>query len=95
MNQLEFDELVAKEDIIECPSCGAFNAYAYQDSNMDSNSPHERYEDCADEPVDVYHIPSSSCWEWECGKCSTPWMERDSPLASECYTHVDYSEMEE
>ncbi len=88
-------------DILECPGCSGWNAYAWQDSNMQPNTPHERFYYCGIDGVernswpDVYHIPSGSGFEWTCGKCGTSWMERDSPLAAECYTHVDYSEMEE
>jgi hypothetical protein len=92
MNQEKFDELVAKEDVLECPNCYAYSAYCWDDVNMDPNSD-ERYEDCIDEPHDIYHIGAcSGLGEWQCGKCDTYWMERDSPLAAECYTHVDYSQ---
>jgi hypothetical protein len=45
---------------------------------------------------DVYHIPSASGFEWECGFCGTHWVERNSPINAECYTHIDlYAESEE
>lgn len=95
MNTQEFEALLEKGDIEECGGCGAYSAYAYQDSNMDPNE-RERYEDCLDEPYDIYHIGACSCFEWTCGKCGTTWAERDSVYMSECYTHVDYSaEIEE
>lgn len=81
------EELIEEKYIVVCPKCGAYNAYAWEDSTIDPNT-HERWEDCMDDPYDIYHIPACSSFEWTCGKCDTPWMDVDSVLNSECYTHV-------
>lgn len=97
-----FDQLVEKGDIIQCPSCGEYNAYAWEDVNMDCNSglrikPDDGFsdggeaytdEECLTNWPDVYHIPSSSCWEWECGNCKAHLVEANSPILAECYTHI-------
>lgn len=83
-----------------CPGCGAYNAYAWQDSNMQPNTPHERTYLCGIDGVlwnslpNIYHIGTCSAFEWECGCCGKSWSEADSPIMAECYTHQDYSRME-
>lgn len=104
-NTLEsFNALLEHGDIEECPGCGAFSAYAWQDVNIDSNTdqrllPEDGLSDggelyTEDEYLpawpDVYHIPSASgLGEWQCGKCKTYWMEKNSPLNSPCFTHSE------
>jgi hypothetical protein len=98
-----FNKLVEKGDIIECPNCQAYNAYAWIDVNMDVNTglrltTEDGFSD-GDEPYtedeilsnwpDVYSIPTHSAWEWECRNCKTHWMERNSPLNHPCYTHYE------
>ena len=70
-------------DIEVCPSCGALNAYAWSNANMDSSGRILADDGYADgsQPYteedfiflnaeqDTYHIPASSCFEWTCGKC--------------------------
>ena len=86
------DSLIDDGSILQCPSCNAYNAYAWCDVNMDPNT-HEREPRDEDNPItmieeNVYHIPAASCFDWQCGKCGTPWAEADSPIMAEVYTHV-------
>jgi len=62
-----------------CPCCNARNFYNYEMSVLGWG----------------YHIGCAGWSEWECGKCHTHLVERDSPLLSECYTHINYDEIEE
>jgi hypothetical protein len=98
-----FNSLVEKGDIVECPNCLKYNAYAFMDVNIDSNTGirfinadgfadgGEAYTD--DEILtnwpDVYGISSCSGFEWECGNCHTHWMDRNSPINHPAYTHED------
>jgi hypothetical protein len=77
-------------DVEQCGRCGEFSAYCWDDCNA--------YGDFADgivpggfvpAPGTIAHIGCSSSWEWECGHCGTRWVERNSPINAECYTHVD------
>lgn len=99
MNQW-FEDLLYAEDVITCPSCGAYNAYAWQDSNVDPNTRKRVYLEGADgveqnSAPDIYHIPTASGFEWQCGKCGTNWMPIDSPLNAEVYTHIPREEEDE
>ena len=102
-----FEKLLAKGDIIQCPACGEYNAYAQFDCNIDPNTGvrltnDDGYSD-GNEPYtdndilttwpDVYHIPSASCYEWQCGSCKLSFAPVDSPIMAECYTHVDYGNL--
>lgn len=62
-----------------CPVCGARNFYNWDMSSIG----------------DGYHIGTAGMDEWECGKCKTAFIDRDSVLLSECYTHINYDEIEE
>jgi len=76
-----------------CPGCGAINAYAWQDANMDPNT-RQRFYLCGADGVlrnrapDIYHIPTCSAFDWSCGKCGTGWAPFDSPIMAEVYTHI-------
>jgi hypothetical protein len=98
-----FKALLAYGDILQCPGCGAYNAYAYQDVNMDVNTglrikAEDGYKDGGelytdDELLtnwpDVYHIPAASGFEWQCRNCGSDWTPIDSPINSPCYTHSE------
>lgn len=62
-----------------CPVCGARNFYNYEMSTLGGG----------------YHIGCAGWAEWECGKCHSHLVEMDAPYLSECYTHVNYDELEE
>lgn len=98
-----FNKLIKKGDILLCPFCNQYSAYAWQDVNMDCNTglrltpadglsdEGELYTD--DELLsnwpDVYHIGASSgLGEWQCGNCKICFVHRDSILLAEVYTHV-------
>lgn len=87
-----FNQIVFAEDVIECPGCGAWNAYSWDDANMDPNTG-KRFYLCGIDGVErnqapnIYHIPTASGFEWTCGKCRTGWMPVNSPLNAEVYTH--------
>jgi hypothetical protein len=103
-NSMEnFNKLVEKGDIELCPNCNQYSAYAWMDVNIDvhtglrltnddgfsdDNEPYTDDEILTNWP-DVYSIPSASGFEWQCGNCKTSWMEKDSPIAANCYTHCD------
>lgn len=87
MTQAQFDALVAKEHIVQCPCCDAYSAYCWDDVNMDDEG--QRYDNCTTEPEDIWHIPSASCFEWQCGQCRNYLAPVDSPILAECYTHVE------
>lgn len=98
-----FEALLACGDIVECPGCGAYNAYASQDVNMDVNTglrikPDDGFADGGelytdDELLtawpDVYSIPAASCFEWKCRNCGTNWTPIDSPINANVYTHSE------
>lgn len=65
--------LIRDGSIEICPSCLCLSTYAWED---------------VDEEKGINHIPSSSCWEWQCGHCLTTWCDHDSPILAECYTHI-------
>lgn len=71
-----------KPDIETCLRCGAKNAYAWQDSDVEEDG-------TMPEGGEVYHISVASCWEWQCGKCRTHHVERRSPINHPCYTHSE------
>lgn len=106
-----FNKLVEKHDIEVCPICGAYSAYANQDVNMmqinggfkrytnqdglsDGNEEYTNNEILTNWP-NVYHIGACSCFEWQCGNCKNSFSPVDSPINAECYTHVDYSQLDE
>lgn len=78
----ELDRLIEDGDVITCPHCGTLNAHAWEDVTVDDAG--ELYDG---ETYRVVHIPTASCWEWQCGECRTHWAERGSPLTAEVYTH--------
>ena len=99
-----FEKLVEKGDIVQCPKCEQYSAYAYMDVNIDTNTglrltPEDGFSDggefyTEDEILsnwpDVYPISAcSGMGEWTCGNCKTPWMSVDSPLNHPCYTHSE------
>jgi hypothetical protein len=102
-NTLEsFHALLQHGDIVQCPGCWQYNAFAWQDTNMLSVGSRivpsdgladggELYteDECLPAWPDVYHISSAGMDSWECGMCHTYWMEDDSPLNAEVYTHND------
>ena len=57
-------ELINSGDVVECPNCGALNAYSWEVAEV----------------YGIAHIPASSCWEWQCGECGVHWADADSPL---------------
>lgn len=65
-------ELVRLKHVLECPVCGELSAHAWCD---------------VDEELGIAHIPTASCWEWECGHCGAHLVEADAPILAECYTH--------
>lgn len=100
MNREELDELIAKEDIVECPNCLQLNAHCWDDSNMESVGPWKwaREAGTENDVRDIYHIPSASGFEWQCGYCGTSWADIDSPIMAEVYTHIprkDYDDEQE
>jgi hypothetical protein len=98
-----FNALLACGDIETCPVCGAYNAYAWQDTNMDVNSglrmkPEDGLKDgnefYTEEELltnwpDVYQIPIAFGSGWECRKCGNSFVLADSSYAQNCYTHCD------
>lgn len=36
---------------------------------------------------DIAHIPTASCWEWECGHCGAHLVDASAPILAEVYTH--------
>ena len=97
-----FERLLEKGDIVQCPNCGEYNCYAWIDANMQDGQRLTNADGLLDGNIfytdndiltnwpDVYHISCTSAFEWQCGNCQTCWMESDSPLNSECYTHIPY-----
>lgn len=77
------EELEAQGSIVECPRCGALNAYAWCYATVDPNTGELE----PGEAIRIYQIPTTSAWEWECGKCRTHFADAVSPLTAECYTH--------
>ena len=64
----------------KCPSCYGLSAYAYQDVNALHG---------------IAKIGATSSFEWQCGHCRTYWMDANSPLNCEAYTHNPPDEKEE
>jgi len=77
-----FQELGEVDEI--CPSCGAYNCYAWQDCNPNDD-------DILNDKKDlIYHIPTASCFDWQCGKCKLSFADKNSPIMAEVYTHINY-----
>jgi hypothetical protein len=62
------------KDLEECPVCGGLNTYCWDD---------------VDEEKGIAHIPTASCWEWQCGHCGAHLVEAGSPPTYPCYTHAE------
>ena len=84
LTRADVDALIANSSVIECPCCGALNAYSWLDATVDPNTGDLDQ----GQTIAVHHIPTCGSWEWQCGKCKTPFAERDAPILAECYTHV-------
>lgn len=57
-----------------CPNCLGLSVHCWDD---------------VDEANGIAHIPTASCWEWQCGHCKAHLVERDSPINHPCYTHEE------
>lgn len=66
------EKLLNDGRIEECPLCRNFSAYSYQDVSLMHG---------------IFKIGATSSFEWQCGNCHTFWIDKDSPLNCECYTH--------
>lgn len=64
---------IEKSDIEVCSACGKMSAY---------------YWGYVDRLHNIAHIPTTSCFEWECGHCHSHIVEENSPINAECYTHI-------
>jgi bacterioferritin-associated ferredoxin len=78
-----FAELGEVDEI--CPVCGSSNSYCWDDCNQPDDK------DFNDKLDVIYHIPTCSGFEWQCGKCKNSFADKNSPIMAEVYTHVDYS----
>ncbi len=79
------EELLESGDAEECPSCGAVSAYAYDNVNYAPRA--DILGEGIPEDERIYHIPTASGFEWQCGNCEQSWTPEDSPLNQEVYTH--------
>jgi len=69
----EIATLQEKGYVNECPACGKLSAHAWED---------------VDEEAGIAHIPTASCWEWQCGHCGAHLVQADSPINHPAYTHA-------
>lgn len=90
LDQLDDDTraLVLAGDVEICPACGELSAHAFQDANAYGEFPDGIIPGGFDpEPGTIAHIPSASCFEFECGHCRRSITPAGSPLTAEVYTH--------
>lgn len=78
-----FQSRLNEGHIVQCPVCDSYNAYAWEDVNMDSNTglrliPQDGLMDggveyTEDEYLpawpDVYHVSATNAFYWRCGNC--------------------------
>lgn len=65
--------LIKDGSVMPCPFCAGLNCYSPLD---------------IDEDAGVIRFRTTSCFDWTCGHCDVSFTEQDSPINSECFTHV-------
>ena len=71
--QAKVKALIRKGDIWVCPNCNGLSAHCHLD---------------VDEEHGIVKVGATSCYDIQCGHCLRNFVDAESPINSECFTHV-------
>lgn len=93
MDSKLLEEKLENGDCVECASCGEISAYSFDDADPQNGDPDGSFTRMGWEPGEIAKVGAADCFSWECGHCGAHNADPDSVYMSECYTHVDPSDL--